>query len=100
MTEKNPLIINRSYPANNSRCWCPICQKDKQKVSIMAPWSSPVGKLVCVYGVCTSCGETVSSAPKDLQSKFMDRIERNLLNRYPELQDNLPPGYIPVARGL
>lgn len=94
------LIVNRSYPTNNSRCWCPLCEQEKQKVGILAPWISPVGDLVCMYGVCKTCGDTVLEQSEDLRSRFMDRVERNLLHRYPELQGQLPPGYIPAARGI
>lgn len=80
------------------RCWCPMCEQDSQRATIIAPWISPVGVLVCVYGVCEQCGKTMIDAPVPLRSGMMDRVEQHLLTKYPALWSKLPIGYSPVAR--
>jgi hypothetical protein len=41
-------------------------------------------------------------APQTLQAKLTEKIERNLLSRYPELEKQLPPDYLlrPKISGL
>ena len=88
-------IVNRA-PWDNSRCWCPVCEVEEQRVGYMNPWVSPSGKLVCFYGVCAPCGDGVVELTREERTRVSDRIERALLGRYPFLADNLPKGYQPA----
>jgi hypothetical protein len=91
-------VINRTYsPDGTNRCWCALCEKPDQKICIICPWWAWSGELVCVYAACDSCGKAVMDAPKRLGTKLMDKVERNLLNRYPELQTRLPKNYVPSS---
>lgn len=63
------------------------------KVATVGVWVSPVGVLVCTYGICKPCSDMASAAPKPLQKIVMDRTEQRLLVKYAELQKRLPNGY-------
>lgn len=95
MNQKDALarIINATTPNDRRTCWCPSCDQDKRKVSTVGIWVSPVGVLVCTYGVCKECTDMAANAPNRLQSKVMDRAEQRLLAKYPELFKKLPSGY-------
>ena len=86
-------IVNQS--GDNNHCRCPVCEQEKQAVAVLAPWISPAGQLVCLYGVCKSCGDRVGRQTGAEQTKVMDLVERNLLARYPFLRAKLPAGYEP-----
>ena len=76
-----------------SKCWCPLCEQDGKPASILAPWVSPAGVLVCIYGACAECADTVFGAPPALRSTLMDKVEANLLKKYPSLWKKLPANY-------
>lgn len=52
-----------------------------------------MGVLVCTYGVCADCAPVMEGAPSRLQAVMGDRVEVNLLNKYPELRSKLPDDY-------
>jgi hypothetical protein len=79
--------------------WCPLCEQEIQRVSIIAPWIGPDGKLVCGYAVCEPCTQTMMDAPKSLQVDLINRVEQHLLAKYPRLWDRLPKGYLLCTDG-
>jgi hypothetical protein len=83
------FLINRSLPYRNDLCWCPVCERDKEKTAFVGLWWSPKPdrKLVAVYGLCARCAQRSDSV--------VEEIERALLNRFPQLLNRLPTLYVP-----
>jgi hypothetical protein len=91
-------VINRTHPESEwYGFWCPVCEQIRDKPAALSPWLSPQGVLVCVYVLCGQCTDSMEGAPWRLRIKLIDKVERNLLNRYPQLQTQLPRGYIPAS---
>jgi len=85
----NSDIINLgSFPGH---CWCPMCtQADQPRAFHWALWISPAGdEVVCVYSLCTICLNRMISASGHTRIELNDRIEVNLLRRYPQLRAKL-----------
>jgi hypothetical protein len=92
----NRNVINRTHPESEwFGFWCPVCEKVQDKPAALSPWLSPQAVLVCVYAVCSQCVDSMEATPSRLRTKLVDKVERNLLNRYPQLQERLPATYIP-----
>jgi hypothetical protein len=89
-------LKDRMVNGTPSRFWCPMCQQEREKLGFLVPWLSPRGVLVCVYGACEECGKVMHDAPERLRSTIADRIEQNILNKYPGLWNKLPNGYSPM----
>lgn len=77
------------------RCFCMLCEKEDVQVGSLSPWFSPEMKLVTVYASCSDCAKLVTESGQVIGAKLCDKIERNLLNKYPELYDKLPKNYQP-----
>lgn len=82
--------INQSA---NHKCWCPMCESNNKKIAIMAPWISPEGKLVCIYVACQDCATKMQSSSNDEILSLTNTVEKNLLNRFPNLWNKLPSYY-------
>lgn len=95
----NQMFAAKCINTRGMKCWCPICKKENQKIGGGGVWGSPEGLLVCHYASCKKCWERVENTPALLQPSLMDQMERNLLERFPELYEKLPPGYTPGVDG-
>ena len=78
---------------NSQYCRCPLCGTERVKTAVFAPWISPVGRLVCNYGACAACLNTLQDTPEPLRPRLMDKVEQNLLEWYPQLREKLPRNY-------
>ena len=86
-------IVN---PGNSpDRCWCPMCARDDQPREFhWSLWASPDGgELVCIYSLCAKCLDLMVSASMATRIRLNDRVELNLLRRYPQLRAKLFPEF-------
>jgi len=91
----NGEVINRTHPESEwFGFWCPVCEKIRKKPRDFLFWLLPDRTLVCNYVICRKCADLMRDAPQALQAKLADKVERNLLTHYPQLEKQLPPGYM------
>lgn len=86
-------IVNPAAHGNYD-CWCPGCRRDR-KLSGKIVWASPQGVHVATYGVCTRCFCLIETASGLDRSLVINRIETQLVSRYPILRFRLPANYFP-----
>jgi hypothetical protein len=80
---------------DGARCWCPLCDKQHRRIGAVAPWIGPGGVRVCTYVVCLDCYHNTLPLSDADKRAAVDRVERTLLNRHPNLRARLPAGYEP-----
>jgi len=92
---KELLLLN---DAGYKHIWCPVCEKDKPRTSMVGVWMSPAKVHVGNYGVCDECSRATIGMPKRLQSLQADQIEQRLIAKYPQVLKKLPDGYLQSNR--
>lgn len=72
-----------------------MCAKDDQPRAFhWSLWAPPVGdQVVCIYSLCAKCLDLMINAPIARRIELNDRIEVNLLKRYPHLRSKLFPEF-------
>jgi hypothetical protein len=109
------LVRRRLDPTNrainqdgNERCWCAFCKQRDQEVAVANPWFSRgskleepsmlaqegVEELVCTYNLCKFCATAMEHGRGSFRSRMADRIQLNLLQKYPSLQSKVPSSRI------
>jgi len=89
-------MINREGHRSDTVC-CAMCENHKVKAASVCPWFAPDSSVVvCVYGVCEECTNTMLNLPGPLQSKMADKIENQLIARHPQILSRLPEGYLHI----
>lgn len=84
-------IINPAAHVNYD-CWCPGCGRNR-KLGGKVVWASPKGVHVATYGVCSKCFCLIEAAAGIDRSLLTNRIETQLVSRYPILRSKLPDDY-------
>ena len=99
---KNHAGINQDHA--NKRCWCAFCEQGDQKVAVAYPWYSSGSELegasiaaqggaenlICIYNLCEFCATAMEHQREPFHSRMTDRIQLNLLRKYPSLQGKVP----------
>ena len=100
--------INQDHA--NKRCWCAFCEQADQEVAVVYGWYSsgsklhcpfilPEGngeKLICIYNLCEFCATAMEYRAESFHSRMTDRIQLNLLRKYPTLQSKVPSSTLPL----
>jgi hypothetical protein len=105
------LVRRRLDPMNrainqdhNKRCWCAFCRQGDQEVAVAYPWYSSgsklekpsmpaqggAEKLICIYNLCKFCATAMEHGRELFRFRMTDRIQLNLLQKYPSLQSKVP----------
>ena len=106
--------INQDH--TNKRCWCAFCEQGDQEVAGAYPWYSSgskleglsilgqggAEKLICIYNLCAFCATAMEDQREPFHSRMTDRIQLNLLRKYPSLQSKVPSsrvGFLELQMG-
>ena len=91
----------------NKRCWCAFCEQGDQEVGVVNPWyfsgalqepcrlaQEGADELICSYSLCKVCATAMEHGRGSFRSRMADRIQLNLLQKYPSLQSKVPSSRI------